>query len=89
MEQRRTASPNVDIERAHRKERAHRRPVVARANEGDGGPARGLPALPPSLKPAVLARRQAALRAVSGAVSLEIARQLGALAHESSGRARV
>ena len=33
---------------------------------------RGLPALPPFPKPAVLARRQAALRAVSGAVSLEI-----------------
>ena len=50
---------------------------------------RGLPALPPSLKRQVTARRQAASRAVRGAVSLEIARQLGALAHESSGRARV
>ena len=49
---------------------------------------RGLPALSPSLKPAVLARRQAASRAISGAVSLEIARQLGALAHDSSGRVR-
>ena len=46
MAQRRTASPNVDIERAHRKERAHRR-GVARANEGDRGPARssGTPTL--------------------------------------------
>ena len=50
---------------------------------------RGLPALPPSLKRQVTARRQAALRAVSGSVSLEIARQLGALVHDSSGRARV
>ena len=50
---------------------------------------RGLPAPPPSLKPAVLARRQAASRAVSGAVSIEIVRQLGALAHDSSGQARV
>ena len=69
----RTASPNVDIERVHRKERAHRR-GVARANEGDGGPARssGTPTLPEAR--AVLVRRQAASRAVSGAVSLEIAR---------------
>ena len=50
---------------------------------------RGIPALPSSLKPAVLARRQSASRAVSGAVSLEDAHQLGALAHEPSGRARV
>ena len=49
---------------------------------------RGLPALPPSLKPAVLTRRQAASCAVSGAVSLEIPLQLGALSHDSSRRAR-
>ena len=47
MAQRRTASPNVDIERAHRKERSHRR-GLARTNEGDRGPARspGTPTLP-------------------------------------------
>jgi len=49
----------------------------------------GLPAPLPSLKPAVLARRQAASRAVSGAVSLEVAGQLCALAHDSAVRARV
>ena len=50
---------------------------------------RGLPALPPSPKPVFLVHRQAASCAVGGAVSLEIARKLDALAHNSSGRARV
>ena len=59
--------------------------VLTKAMEALRGPA----ALPPSLKPAVLTRRQAASRAVSGAVSLQIARKLGALVHDSSGRARV
>ena len=39
MSQRRTARPGADVERAYRKERAHRG-GMARANEGDGGPAR-------------------------------------------------
>ena len=85
MAQRRTASPNVDIERAHRKERAHRR-GVARANEGDGGPARSSDT-PPSLKPAVLARRQAASRAVRLRASLARLRTIlpGARASDAKG----
>ena len=47
MGQRRTARPDADIERAYRKERAHRG-GMARAKEGDRSPARssGTPILP-------------------------------------------
>ena len=90
MAQRRTACPDADIERAYRKERAHRGGMaVWRVPTKAMEALRGVPALPPSLKRQVTARSQAASCAVSGAVSLEIARQLGALAHDSAGSARV